>query len=99
MMSGIIVRHPPNRLVSVDHVWAWVSIDRETGREGLCASETDDGMILPMVTADPQTLANMTVWAQEIADRCPDHIIRLVEFTQRTDVRDLMPKPKPGPRT
>jgi hypothetical protein len=81
-----LVISPPNTLLSIDKLWAYISKDAD-GNEGLCAA-TINGMLTPLIAADQSRLANITPIAETVAALTGKTII-LVEFSNRTELREI----------
>jgi len=77
---------PPNTLLRIDKLWAYVSRDAE-GNEGLCAASLN-GMLTPLIAADQERLASITPIAERIAAATGKSIV-LVEFASRTELREI----------
>lgn len=77
---------PPNVLLRIDKLWAYLSRD-ENGNEGLCAASVN-GMLTPLIAADQARLNNITPIAETIATLTGKTVI-LVEFTGRNELREI----------
>lgn len=80
-----LIISPPNTLLSIDRLWAYISRDAE-GNEGLCAASIN-GMLTPLIAADPARLANITPIAETLAAVTGKTVV-LVEFPVRTELRE-----------
>lgn len=85
-----VVLAPPNTLLRVDKLWAYLSKDG-AGNEGLTAGSLPNGMLMPLIAADPERLKSITPMAERLAT-LTGLSITLVEFTTRTDLRTIKGK-------
>lgn len=81
-----LVISPPNTLLSIDKLWAYVSRDAD-GNEGLCAASIH-GMLTPLIAADQARLSSITPIAEKVAELTGKTIV-LVEFSSRTELRQI----------
>lgn len=81
-----VVIAPANHLPRIESLWAYVSRDA-AGNEGLCAASSPAGFLMPLIAADQARLASLTPIAEKLAG--PVHVIVLVEFTGRVDLRTI----------
>jgi hypothetical protein len=50
--------HYPNTRV-IENIYAWVSVDKDTGFEGIIAMESGRGLAMPMVTSNKELMLRM----------------------------------------
>jgi hypothetical protein len=72
----------------LDCLYAWVAAEEGTG-EGIIAVSSDD-VHLPMVCATPDAALRLLPLAQQAAT-ATGRTVRLLRFTQRTEVQALRP--------
>jgi hypothetical protein len=78
----------PNTLPRIGSLWAYLSKD-DDGNEGVCAAPIEPGgACLPLIAADQERLKSITPIAEQIA-RLSGMTIILVEFTTRTELREI----------
>lgn len=90
MKTPVFVHCPPNTLLRIDKLWAYVSKD-EQGNEGLCAATSPGGMLLPLIAADPARLESIKAIAEQLAEITGRTLV-LIELSTRTDVREIKGK-------
>jgi hypothetical protein len=79
---------PPNTPPGIRRLFAYVSVDAD-GNEGICASTIGrSGMFVTLVTGDPGLLPILEPAAKHIAEITGLKVV-LVEFSQRTELRDV----------
>ncbi|MEK6397959.1 MAG: hypothetical protein V4734_07725 [Terriglobus sp.] len=88
-MNGILVVDEPNTAPPVEHVWMFISRDRN-GNENVCGSVIGELGTQPLMTGNPEILALMKPYAQRIREalKGTGKTIHLLEFTQRTEVEE-----------
>lgn len=83
-----VVLTPPNTMPRIGAIWAYLSRDSH-GNEGLCAAPIGPGgMTVPMIAADQARLESLTPIAEQLAAMTGVTIV-LVEFTTRTELREI----------
>lgn len=76
----------PNKLLSINSLYAFVSVDNE-GNEGLCAYfEPKAGMWMAMVAADEARVASLIPYAEEMSKNS-EKKIKLIRLTNRVEIR------------
>lgn len=83
-----VLHDPPNHLPRIAKLWAYLSVDPDTGNEGLCAATYSDGSLLPLIAADETRLASLRSMAEQIAANTGKTVV-LVEFTARVEVATI----------
>ena len=81
-----ILHVPPNTMPRIERIWAYLSVDKN-GNEGVCAAPIG-GMTLPLIAADQARLESLTPIAERLAEMT-GMTIRLVELTQRIELREI----------
>ena len=84
--SGLL-HQPKNTMPRIETIWAFVSVDPEDGKEGVCAARFG-GMMLPLIAADPVRLEILREIAEQLVQDS-GMTIRLAKFTCREDVETL----------
>ena len=84
-----VVINPLMAMPHIGSIWAYLSKDAD-GNEGLCAALTSMGP-MPLIAADKERLAALTPMAEELAKATGVSIV-LVEFTTRTELREIKGK-------
>lgn len=74
----------------IEEMWAWVSVDPDTGDEGIVAANMPGLGWHPLVTGRKHLTEKMELLAQRVAKES-GRKIRLVRFTSRTEVKELTP--------
>ena len=87
--DGSLLHQPPNTLLRIDAIWAFVSVD-EQGHEGLCAVTLPQLGLTPLVAADEARLVSLMPFARRLAAESR-RSIRLIKLTTREDVRMIEP--------
>lgn len=80
------IESPPNVIPRIDSLYAYLSVD-EDGNEGLCAFTTN-GMTIPLIASDEVRLKEIGKIAEYLAAN-NDKRIKLVQFTMRTELREV----------
>jgi hypothetical protein len=88
-MSTLFLQ-PKNTLVSIEHVYLFVSVDEEDGNEGVIACSMGPVPLMPMIAADEKRLEQLIPRAEEIAKRT-NKPIRLIKLSNREVIRDIKP--------
>jgi hypothetical protein len=88
MTESIRYDNAPGVGHELDCLYAWVAADQGTG-ERIIAVNSDD-VHLPMVCATPDAALQLLPVAQQTAT-ATGRTVRLLRFTQRTEVRALRP--------
>ena len=82
------VHVPPNTLLRIDALYAFVSVDA-AGNEGLCAAPMG-GITMPLITADEARLPRLMSIAEHLANRSGLRL-RLIRLHQREELRVIEP--------
>jgi hypothetical protein len=84
----MIIDDRPGLMPCIEHLWAFLSIDKD-GDEGVCAAKMGD-MWVPLVAADEKRVETLREYAQRLVEAtgCP---IRLVKFTVRQEIEVIGP--------
>lgn len=89
-MKVDVVAIPPNTMPRIEKIWAFLSRDRY-GNEGLCAAPMGSIPFMPLIASDEERLKQITPIAEKLA-AVADMTIVLVEFTTRTELREIKGK-------
>lgn len=87
--DGSLLHEPPNELLRIDAIYAFVSVD-DDGNEGLCGATMPDGMWMPLIGADEKRLIALMPIAEELAHRSRREI-KLIKLTTREELRTIRP--------
>jgi hypothetical protein len=89
-----IFSQPHGSLTRIEKIWAYVALDPKDGNEGIISmTRSTDGLVFPLIASDQVRADQYRSLAQQAADEW-NVTIRLVEFTTRTEVEVMEPKPK-----
>ena len=90
---GPILHNPPNHLLRIDAIWAFVSVDA-AGNEGLCAMPLPGlpGPI-PLIAADEARLRSLLPMAERLAAASKMRI-RLIKLSTREEILAIGPDGK-----
>lgn len=91
--DGSTLHTPPNKLLRIDQVWVFVSLD-EDGNEGVCAASLPGLGVVPLIAADEDRLKSLTGLAHEVS-QLSGKTIRLIRLCTREEVMVIEPGPKP----
>ena len=82
---------PPNTLLRIDALYAFVSVDKE-GNEGLCAAPMpgSNTFTMPMIAADEARLSSLIPYAMALAERS-GMTIKLIKLERRVELRTFEP--------
>lgn len=86
-----IAHNPPNTL-RIEAMYAFISTDDE-GNEGLCGIQTLDGMMMPLIAADPERVESLRSVAKRLAAQrgVTGKEIKLVKFATREELETITP--------
>jgi hypothetical protein len=84
-----ILHNPPNHLLRIDAIWAFVSVD-EDGNEGLCAMTLPGLGLTPLIAADEARLESLRRSAQSLATKS-GKAVRLIRLHSREDLEVIKP--------
>lgn len=82
-----LLHQPKNTMPRIEHIWAFLSVDKEDGNEGVCAVNTNIGM-MPLIVADEVRLEQVRPIAKDLANRT-GMVIRLAKFSVREDLETV----------
>ena len=94
--SAPLLHSPPNHLVRIDAIWAFVSVDA-AGNEGLCAMPLPGFPgPMPLIAADQTRLASLIPMAERLAQASKTRI-RLIKLSTREEILAIGPDGKQEP--
>jgi len=79
---------PPNTLLRIDELWAFISSD-ENG-EGVCGMPMGNNWTVAMIAADQARVDSLMPVAKMIAERTSTKI-KLVKFSTREEITEINP--------
>ena len=84
----MIIDDRPGLMPRIEHLWAFLSIDKD-GDEAVCAAKMGDTW-MPLVAADEKRLDQLRPIAEQVA-RQIGRPIHLVKFTVRKEIEVIAP--------
>jgi hypothetical protein len=88
--DGTVLHEPPNNLLRIDQVWAFVAVD-EDGNEGVCAAPFTGMGVVPLIAADEARLASILPVAQRIATMS-GRTVKLIKLSVREELQVFHPE-------
>ncbi len=86
------VHQPKNSMPRIESIYAFLSVDKEEGNEGVVGAAFRGGSPMPLLAADERRLADLMPVAERIAEQTGTQI-KLVRFTAREEIATF-PKAK-----
>jgi len=90
-MNRTIFHQPKNTMPRIESFYAFLSVDEESGNEGIVGAPMGPIACMPLIAADEARLSQIQEIAQQVANltKCK---IRLVKFTKREEIGFIEPK-------